>query len=80
MLFLVLDILPKNVSLRITHERGRPMSEVYSISVPSKPVGQSPGYAPRGSAKPKSIQKATMIYTHVLNREGKGVKSPVDEL
>jgi site-specific recombinase XerC len=24
--------------------------------------------------------KATMIYTHVLNRGGKGVKSPVDDL
>ena len=24
--------------------------------------------------------KTTMIYTHVLNRGGKGVKSPVDDL
>ena len=24
--------------------------------------------------------KTTMIYTHVLNREGKGLKSPVDDL
>jgi site-specific recombinase XerD len=24
--------------------------------------------------------KTTMIYTHVLNRGGKGVKSPMDEL
>lgn len=24
--------------------------------------------------------KATMIYTHVLNRGGRGVKSPVDDL
>ena len=24
--------------------------------------------------------KTTMIYTHVLNRSGKGVKSPVDDL
>ncbi|MBN2270273.1 MAG: tyrosine-type recombinase/integrase [Sedimentisphaerales bacterium] len=24
--------------------------------------------------------KTTMIYTHVLNRAGKGVKSPVDDL
>jgi len=28
---------------------------------------------------PSSV-KTTMIYTHVLNRGGKGVKSPVDDL
>jgi len=26
------------------------------------------------------VQKTTMIYTHVLNRGGKGVKSPADDL
>ena len=26
------------------------------------------------------VQETTMIYTHVLNRGGKGVKSPVDDL
>lgn len=26
------------------------------------------------------VQMTTMIYTHVLNRGGKGVKSPVDDL
>jgi site-specific recombinase XerD len=24
--------------------------------------------------------KTTMVYTHVLNREGRGVKSPIDDL
>ena len=29
--------------------------------------------------EPKDV-RTTMIYTHVLNRGGKGVKSPVDDL
>jgi len=27
-----------------------------------------------------NVVRTTMIYTHVLNRGGKGVKSPVDDL
>lgn len=44
------------------------MSGVLSISVPSKSVGRSYGHAPGAFAQPKSIQKATMIYTHVPKR------------
>jgi hypothetical protein len=56
------------------------MPGVLSISVCSNPVGQSQGHTSGASAKYTSLHNTTMIYTHVLNRGGKGVKSPVDEL
>ncbi len=52
----------------------------HSISIILKPVGRSQGHTSGASAKYTSLHKTTMIYTHVLNRGGKGVKSPVDEL
>jgi hypothetical protein len=52
----------------------------HSISIISKPVGRSQGHAPGVSVQSISLRKTTMIYTHVLNRGGKGVKSPLDEL
>lgn len=45
------------------------MSGVHSIAVPSKPVDRSQGHTPGASAKPKSIQKAIIIYTHLLDRD-----------
>jgi hypothetical protein len=36
-----------------------------------------PGFLPRSLLGHKSV-KTTMIYTHVLNRGGRGVTSPVD--
>jgi hypothetical protein len=56
------------------------MAGANSISVLSNPVGRSRRHAPGSSAQPISLHKRTMAYTHVLNRGGKGVKSPVDEL
>jgi len=56
------------------------MPGVYSISVPSKPVGQSPGHAPVASAQPIFLYKITMVYTHVLNGGPAGVRCPVDGL
>jgi hypothetical protein len=43
-------------------------------------VGRSQGHAPGVSVQSISLRKTTMIYTHVLNQESKGIKSPVDEL
>jgi hypothetical protein len=53
----------------------------HSISVSSKRGGRSQGsqgHAPGASTKQKSMQKATMIYTHVRNRGPADVRSPVD--
>lgn len=51
-----------------------------SISVLSNPADRSQGHAPGSSAQLLFLHKTTMIYTHVLNRGGKGVKSPMDGL
>jgi len=48
-----------------------------------KRVGVSPGLAgPLRLRAPKGRRsvKTTMIYTHILNRGGRGVESPVDTL
>jgi hypothetical protein len=56
------------------------MTGVHTISVSSNPLGRSQGHALGASAQTLSLYKMTKNYTHVLNRGGKGVKSPVDEL
>jgi len=45
-------------------------------------MGRSTVYklAQEGKLPTHKDVKTTMIYTHVLNRGGKGVKSPVDDL
>jgi hypothetical protein len=76
-----LDILGKKGDiLRLFSQGERPMPGPHTISVPLNPIGQSHGQVLGASAQPKSLHKATIIYTHVLNRGGKGIKSPVDEL
>jgi hypothetical protein len=56
------------------------MAGANSISVLSNPVGRSRRHAPGSSAQAVSLHTMTIVYTHVLNQGGKGVKSPVDEL
>ena len=45
-----------------------------------KNMNSSVDRTPDGTAAFVQDVKTTMIYTHVLNRGGKGVKSPVDDL
>jgi hypothetical protein len=49
------------------------MPGVHFKSGLSKPVGRSQGHASGASAKPKSLKKAIMIYTHLLKRDWGGV-------
>jgi hypothetical protein len=51
------------------------MAGVNSISVLSNPVGRSRRHAPGSSAQPIFLHKTTMIYTHVLNRGPRGVRT-----
>ena len=60
------------------------MPEANSAPILSNPPSRYPQIAPEPAQKPKlpghMDVKATMIYTPVLNRSGKGVRSPGGEL
>ena len=56
-------------------------SGVYSYlsALPSFLQENNTPYSVKKPSRHKDV-KTTMVYTHVLNRGGKGVKSPVDDL
>ncbi len=60
------------------------MPEANSAGILSNPPSRYPQIAPEPAPKPKPLDhndvRATMIYTHVLNRGPAGVRSPVDGL
>lgn len=60
------------------------MPEANFATIHSSPTSRHHRIAPVPVQKPKLLDqsdvKATMIYAHVLNRGGKGVRSPMDSL
>ncbi len=56
------------------------MLGIHFLSVSSKPVGRFYSHAPAASTKPISLQKAIMMYTHVLKRGPVGLDIPMDWL
>lgn len=62
-----------------TRVRPRPMSGI-APATPPRPIYWNRAMHPDGAGAPRPQGPQDDIYTHVLNRGGLGVRSPVDAL